>query len=124
MRPPRKPAPVPSNTDESRRTNVLLEALRKKFHAFGEGLAAARRKLGSVKAAVGDLDADMRLVKDEFKSMANVLRAHGEDLKVLRYTTGESSRELEHVKTELRLIRGDLNAYAKRLADVEARLAA
>ena len=126
---PRKSA----KNSEARRTNVLLESIQKDIRLLAERVSGVRSELATVKDAVGELDAEMRLVKpvvqalapvpDELKSMADVLRTHGEDLKVLRYTTGKSSQELESVKTELRLIRSDLSTFTKRLSEVEAKLA-
>ncbi len=127
------PAPIPAAADEARRTNVLLEELRKEFRVFGEGLAAVRGELKSVKSAVVELDAGLREVTpivrtltpvpDELKSLADVVRTLGKNMELVQYSTNRHSHELEAVKTELRLIRSDLNASAKRLTEVETRLA-
>ena len=119
-RPSRKPPPQSTGADETRRTNMLLESLRKEITLVAEGVVDVRRRLKKVEGETALLPT----LRDEVKSLGDVLRSTVDDLKALRFFTGDTPRELEAVKTELRLVRSDLSAYAKRLETAEARLPA
>ena len=132
MSEPKKPKKA--NGAEARRTNVLLEKLTSDFRTFGEGLTAVQKRLDAIEAAVLETGRDVEWMKpvvkalapvpDELRSQSDMLRKMTEGLAVLRYSNGTINREIEAVKTELRLVRSDVNAFGKRLEAVEARPAA
>jgi len=116
---PHKPLKEPTSAAQARRTNALLEALGKEVTLVAEGVVDLQRRLKRVEEETATLPP----LRDEVKSMGDILRTVARDLDGMRYSTAKTSQETEALKTELRLVRSDLSTFTKRLSEVEAKLA-
>ena len=134
----RPPRPATKPADEARRRNVLLEAMGKDIRVAAEAMADIQPKITSIDNRIVTLEADMAIIKpavqkntkdfialrDEVKSMGDTLRTLTNDVEGMKFFTIETKREFEGVKTELRLVRGDVSGFTSRLATVESKLGA
>ena len=114
-RPPR-PAKKPAKTSEARRQNVLLASLAKDVGTLAGAIVDIQKK-------VGQTTKDVSAINDEMKSMGDVVRGLAKDVDMITYSTAKSSQADDHIKTELRPIRSDLNEFTARLTTVETKLA-
>ncbi len=130
MSTPKKPR-TSVHGSTAQRTNVLLEKIASEFRAFGEGQTALQKEFGSFNIALLEVGRDVEWMKpvvktlapvpDELRSQSDILRKVTTDLEGLRYSSAVANREIEAVKTELRLVRSDLTTFSKRLEAVEAK---
>ena len=130
MSTPKKPR-TKANGDTVQRTNVLLEALKKDLSVVAEAVSGLTERSERIERRTARLEAGLDLitpiikplapVPDELKSLADVVRKVSSDLETLTFVSAKTTREIEAVKTELKLVRSDLNAFGKRLEVVEAK---
>jgi len=130
MSTPKKPRPS-ANGSEARRTNVLLEALKKELSLVAEAVSGLTERSERNERRTARLETGLELitpvvkslapVPDELKSLADVVRKVPGDLDTLTFVSAKTTREMEAVKTELRLVRSDLTTFSKRLEAAEAR---
>ena len=103
MTPAKKPAPLPSNADEARRTNLLLESLQDDLGAVAEGVVDLQRKM---------------------TGMAAQSQATADDVAVMKPIVQQNTRDIAEIKAGIGRIERKLTSFDRRLTTVEQKVAA
>ena len=110
MRPPKMPAPLPSNADEARRTNLLLESLQHDLSAVAEGIVDLQRKMTAMAA-------QSQVTADDVAVMKPIVQQNTRDI-------AQNTRDIAEIKAGIGRIEQKLTSFDHRLTTVEQKVAA
>ena len=105
--PPKKPT---TEAGEARRTNALLEELRKEFRTFGEGLQDVRGRVAAVEAEIQD-----------FKGFTTFQKLVSEKMRDDLSSLTSMSRK---ITADIAAIRDEVKNLSSRLATAESKFSA
>ena len=98
-----KPVPLPSNADEARRTNLLLESMQKDIGTVAEGVVDLQRN---------------------FATMATQLQTVMADVTVIKPTVQRNAQDSAETKAGINRIEQKLTSFDQRLMLVEQKVTA
>ena len=109
MPPPKEPTPLPSNADEARRTNLLLERMQRDISTVAEGVVDLQRKTTLMATQLQAVTDDMAVVKP-------VVQQNTRDI-------AQNTRDISEIKAGIGRIEQQLTSFNQRLTTVEQKVA-
>ncbi len=109
--------PSATGNSESRRTNVLLEGIRKEVRLIAENHLALRTDIDRIKSRSQLLD----VLHSEFQTFKGALLEIAGDVKVLKGDVAELKRDVKVLKADVATLKTDVKDLTTRLTTIEAK---